>query len=287
MAIPPSPILRAAHRWLRHLPSSGKGRTRSLFVSHAEFSDITPTQYDSAHEWLCSTGLLDQPVDPGTSAWRIFETAVVTGEPVWFRDADELVPCPDDLPEDALRAAQALGLDAETAFAHVSNAWGKVDTAARELVGSAGELAFLELLQQNTTAEVVHVAAISDGYGYDIAVRKDDCEHHLEVKSTTRRGRITAYLSRNEYSTMLRDPNWHLVLITLSQDMEITGIGEIPSSWVQKHRPSDSSTSGRWESARFNISGGSIQLGLSISTGWLSADATPKATKLLVTGGHR
>ncbi|NLE80721.1 MAG: DUF3883 domain-containing protein [Rhodococcus sp.] len=223
-------------------------------------------------------------MDPASAARRIFETAVITGEPVWFRDADELVPSPDDLPADALRAAEALGLDAETANAHVSKAWGKVDTAARELVGSTGELALLELLQQNLSAEVVHVAALSDGYGYDITVRKDHCEHHLEVKSTTRRGRITVYLSRNEYSTMLRDPSWHLVLVNLNQDLEITGIGEIPGSWVKDHTPVDSSVIGRWESARFNVSGDIMEAGLSFAAEYLSGNASPESVKFLVPG---
>ncbi|MFI6400503.1 protein NO VEIN domain-containing protein [Rhodococcus coprophilus] len=250
-------------------------------MSHSEFGDITPTQYDSAYEWLCTTGLLDQTADVGLAASRIFETAVETGEPAWFRDADELVPSPDDLPEDALRAAEALGLDLESAFAHVSHVWGKVDTAARERVGSAGELALLELLQQNTTAEVLHVAAFSDGYGYDISVRTDNCEHHLEVKSTTRRGRVTVFLSRNEYSTMMRDPSWHLVLVTLNQDMEITGLTEIPRAWVKEHSPSDASSSGCWESARFNVSKDSIQLDVPFISEYLAAHATSHAIELL------
>ncbi|WP_418345525.1 protein NO VEIN domain-containing protein [Rhodococcus pyridinivorans] len=250
-------------------------------MSHSEFGDITPTQYDSAYEWLCTTGLLEQPADTDLSASRIFEAAVLTGEPAWFRDADELVLSPDDLPEDALRAAGALGLDLETAFACVSHIWGKVDTAAREQAGHAGELALLELLQKNTTAEVVHVAAFSDGYGYDISVRNGNFEHHLEVKSTTRRGRITVFFSRNEYSTMMRDPSWRLVLVRLNLNMEITGLDEISRFWLKKHSPSDSSLNGRWESTRFSVSSDALQPGMPFASEYLTAQANPRVIELL------
>nr|BFE76831.1 hypothetical protein GCM10020092_101320 [Actinoplanes digitatis] len=77
---------------------------------------------------------------------------------------------PDELPEDAVHAAEALGLTPTAAFAHVITAWGKVDTAERVRVGMAGEVALVKLLRDCVDADVNHVAAAADGYGYDIAV---------------------------------------------------------------------------------------------------------------------
>ncbi|MFF8681702.1 protein NO VEIN domain-containing protein [Streptomyces sp. NPDC015237] len=140
----------------------------------------------------------------------VFDAALAHSGMPWFQDADLLIRRPDEVPEDALRAAESLGITPEEAYARVRTTWGKVDTEERSRIGSAGELALLELLSGSAQGRVEHVAAWSDGHGYDIFIDAGQGSAHLEVKSTVRAGRLTIYISRNEYETMLRDPVWEL-----------------------------------------------------------------------------
>jgi uncharacterized protein DUF3883 len=251
--IPPEPVLRAAARWLKHLPPSSAPRCRALFTSHREFSDLTPTQYEAAYIWLADTGLLGDLHSPLPTAQRIYAAAIAHAGTHWLSDADELVRSPDELPDDAVRAAETLGLAPATAYAHVVAAWGKVDMAERARVGAAGESALVELLRDCVNANVDHVAATADGYGYDIAVNATDYLLHIEVKATSRRSRLKIYLSRNEYETMCRDPCWQLVAVRLKPDNEIAAIATVSREWVASETPADRGVSGRWESCRIDV----------------------------------
>lgn len=252
MPIPPEPVLRAALRWLEHLPASGAARTRALFTAHGEFSDITPTQYDTAYAWLRDSKLLDGTHRAIPVQWRIFDAAVAGGA-TWFPDADLLLRSADELPEDALRAAEALGLSEGQAFTRIGAVWGKVDTAERARIGAAGERAIVDLLARATDAEVEHVAAWSDGYGFDVAVRRQGFAVHLEVKSTVRRGRLTVYLSRHEYETMLSDPLWQMIAVRLTADLRLVALATVPRQWIAGQVPADRAASGRWESCRLEV----------------------------------
>ncbi|SMF07535.1 methionine repressor, MetJ [Streptomyces sp. Amel2xC10] len=253
MPVPPEPVLRAAVRWLERLPASGAARVRALFTAHEDFSDITPTQYDAAFSWIRETGLLEETHSGVPVRCRVFEAAMAQSGVPWFRDADLLVRRPDELPEDALRAAEALGLTPDEAYAQVSTAWGKVDTEERSRIGSAGELELLELLSASAEGRVEHVAAWSDGYGYDIFVDAYEHSAHLEVKSTVRAGRLTVYISRNEYETMLRDPAWEMVTVRLTPELKLVAVAAVPRDWIADHVPSDRTARGRWESCRLDI----------------------------------
>lgn len=253
MPVPPEPVLRAAVRWLEKLPASGVARVRALFTTHSDFSDITPTQYDAAYTWIRETGLLEDSHSGIPVQCRVFDAAMAHSGVAWFKDADLLVRRPDELPEDALRAAETLGLTEEQAYAQVNAVWGKVDTEERSRIGSAGELALLELLSASAEGRVEHVAAWSDGYGYDIFVDAYQHSAHLEVKTTVRRGRLTVYISRNEYETMLRDPAWELVTVRLTPELKLTAVAAVPKKWIADHVPSDRTVQGRWESCRLDI----------------------------------
>ena len=61
----------------------------------------------------------------------------------------------------------------------------------RARIGTAGELALVDLLTAAVEARVEHVAALSDGYGYDVSVQALRHCAHLEVKTTLRRSRLT------------------------------------------------------------------------------------------------
>lgn len=249
----PEPILRAARRWLQHLPGAGAARARSLFATHPGFGDLTPSQYEAAYTWLSDNGLLTGP-GPGVPVDEfLFDAVVSSSEAGWLRDADVLVRGPDEIPADALQAAAILGLSPDTAYARVHGMWGKVDTAERARIGAAGELALVELLAESTTCQVDHVAARSDGYGYDICVSWFSEVAHLEVKSTLRRGRLSVYLSRHEYETMRRDPWWCLTVIRLTPELDLDAIATVPAPWIAAQVPSDSGSFGRWESCRLDV----------------------------------
>lgn len=253
MPAPPDPVLRAAVRWLDRLPASGAARVRALFTAHSDFSDITPTQYDAAYEWLGRTGLLERVRSSIPAHRRVFDAAVAHSGALWLPDADLLVRGPDELPDDALRTAQSLGLSEGEAYAQIAAVWGKVDAEGRARFGAAGELALVRLLEASAEASVEHVAAWSDGYGYDIAVHASRHSAHLEAKATMRRSRLTVYLSRNEYETMLRDPHWELVAVRLAPDLQPLAIATVPKDWIAAQAPADRGPRGRWESCRLDV----------------------------------
>jgi hypothetical protein len=132
--------------------------------------------------------------------------------------------------------------------------WGKVDTTLWREIGTAGELAIVNLLESAAPdLSVDHVAATRDGLGYDIAV-SGRSEAHLEVKSTTVEGQLTIFLSRNEYHAMHRDPDWQLVAVRLSRTARLpTAVATVPNNWISENVPTDRSLLGRWESCRLDV----------------------------------
>ena len=224
-----------------------------MLVTLDEYSDISPSQYEEAIHWLRTSGALVEKDEPLPPSRRIFRAALRTNPSPWFADAPTLIRDPDELPQDALRAAEAVGLKEDEAFSEIMHVWGKVDTSARERVGLAGETALVQILRNETTAEVHHLALLSDGYGYDIEVRAGVIDLHLEAKATTRQNNIVVYLSRNEFETMQRDSLWRLVVVVLGSDLEPTCISTSPREWVVRHVPSDVSRHGRWESCRIEM----------------------------------
>lgn len=251
MPIPPDPVLRAALRWMEQLPGSDIRRTRALFTSHSAFSDITPTQYDAALAWLREKGLLRQALTKEATKLGILQAAVA--QTLWLVDADSLVTSPADLPEDALRAGEAIGVTAAETYAAVRHSCGKVDAAERSRVGMAGELALLGVLSAIPGTEVRHVAAESDGYGYDIDVTTATSSIHLEVKTTTRRSRLKIYLSRNEFETMRRDDQWALIAVQLDYDLRVAALATVSSRWLTESSPVDRRVGARWESVRLDV----------------------------------
>lgn len=260
MRLPAEPVLLAARRWLEILPSSGGiPRARALLTTHRQYSDLSPAQYSTAIAWLRDMGLLGFSSSGAPPARRILSAIFENAAPTWFQDADELVRSPDDLPTDIVSAGEVLGVGADEVYDQLVSSWGKVDTAVRERVGAAGEAALVELLVNGTDARVDHVSMWSDGFGYDIAFRQGSLAAHLEVKSTTRAGRFTAYLSRHECEVMLRDCHWVLVAVRLTPSLEIAGVGSIPKEWIAANVPCDSTPSGSWASCKVEVPPAVIQ----------------------------
>lgn len=235
------------------LPDSGVNRLRTLFATAQEYGDLTPTQYEEGLVWIREAGLLNNLRSTAAVSEQIFDAALTHDSPLWFRDTDLLVRSPIELPGDAVAGAHALEISQNAAYGRVIAAWGKVDTTERSRIGRAGELALVNLLREALPSlSVDHVAATCDGLGYDIAVSGSE-EAHLEVKSTTRRGRLTFYLSRNEHQVSTFDPAWQLVVVRLNSDLDPISIVTIPNKWITSHVPSDPLRHGRWESCRLDV----------------------------------
>jgi hypothetical protein len=256
------------------LPPSSTARCRALFTTHSEFGDITPTQYDVAYHWLQETGLLRDLIVDTPARYRVFAAALSLSGASWLSDADLLVQSPDEIPEDALRAAIAVGITDEEAYAQIIGVWGHVDAEARKRVGAAGEKALVELLAGGVDGDVRHVSLVSDGFGYDISVSVGDRRFHLEAKATTRRGRLTLFLSRHECEVMRRDPSWYLVVVRLDHRMEPTAVAVVPRSWVVLNTPADRGTAGRWESCRLEVPHMILEAGIPPIEGALKPDAS-------------
>jgi hypothetical protein len=263
MPIKPGSILIAAQRWLELLPKHGETRTRATFATLPRYSDLTSTQYETAYEWLRSTGMLEADPGPVPPNHRVLTSAIETSDAVWLPNADEFADDPDLLPDDVAAAAEALGIDPSTAAAHIRSAWGKVDLDLRARIGSAGERALVELLEANAAATVDHVALWADGLGYDVSVRHGLQNGHLEVKSTTRRHRFTLHLSRNEFLVSQSDPAWLLVALRLDpDDLRLRSVATIDHRWLAQQMPTDTGDHGRWESCRVDVPIDSIVPGL-------------------------
>jgi hypothetical protein len=261
--IPPEPILLAAKRWLEILPSSGGvPRAQALLTTHASYSDLTPTQYASALAWVREIGLLEEAGEGVPAGLRVLSAIFEKAAPAWFPDADDLVRTPEELPSDIVSAGEAIGLDQDVVYAQLLSSWGKVDTAERERIGAAGEQALVDLLAECPSGRVDHVSMRSDGFGFDIAFALGCSTVHLEVKSTTRQGRFTAYLSRNEHSVMLRDDRWVLVAVRLTPDLEIDAVGSVPREFIADNLPREVTPFGSWASVKLEVPAGTIVGGI-------------------------
>ncbi|MGW0024708.1 protein NO VEIN domain-containing protein [Rhodococcus sp. NPDC003383] len=233
-----------------------------MFVSHSGFSDITPTQYEQALEWARELDLLQRSCTPSEAAQHLFDAAISNGETLWFRDLVDLVPTPEDLPDEAIRAAEALQLDLPHAYARISSLAQKVDTEERERIGAAGERELAKLLRSTTHTRIEHVSEWSDGHGYDMAVSTGGMELHIEVKSTNRRGSVRIFLSRHEFEVMKRDPTWRLVVVRLDNDLKVDSIGVVSKSYIEEAAPRDHSALSRWDSARFILPESVVEPGI-------------------------
>jgi len=96
----------------------------------------------------------------------------------------------------------------------------KPDFFNLEKIGREGEEFVISWLKMNLEVQlhsgIVHTSLTDDGAGYDIISPSAKLQERilLEVKTTTRPGDdFTFYLSRNEWGTALRNPNWYLVLV--------------------------------------------------------------------------
>jgi len=283
--LPANSIVQAAIRWFHLLRVSTLGQASSTIRADASYTDLTQTQYASGLELLRSleflsevrSGTLDLSPEvrelPDEQARQVlFQRILARSEPAWLRDADVLIPDPDEVPQDAESLADTLGLSHDTAYLSIRSLHGKIDQAERSRLGLAGEQELVDLLEQRWPGSTTHVSQISDGFGYDILFRHADISWHLEVKTTTRRGRLIIHLSRHEQEVGLRDPFWRLIVLGLNSSLKIKAIATVRQNELWKRSPRDVSAEGKWESASHEIAVHNLQRGLSFLGTYMTDD---------------
>ena len=273
--LPPNSVMQAAERWLRVLRTSTVSQGWALIRADTNYTDLTQTQYASALEWLRDIDLLLHGhnglelapvlrVLPGGRVNELlFERTLERSCPPWLRDADILIPDASELPQDAAGIAATLGVSDENALLSVRAAHDRVDLEYRARVGLAGEHALLELLELYWPGSAVHVAATDDSFGYDILFVHEGQEWHLEVKATTRRGRVVIYLSRHEFEVGKRDPQWRLIVMRLGDDLRPRALATVRYETLVARAPRDSAPQARWQSASHELTPADIDDGLS------------------------
>ena len=157
----------------------------------------------------------------------MFARVIQSIDPPWLLDADLMIAAADDLPSDAERLARTFGVRPETAFTKILDVQRKVDLDARRRLGLAGELALIAALEARWPNSTVHVSAFDDSAGYDVEFSLPRSTLHIEVKSTFRKGRLTVYVTRNEYATSQRDPNWVLVVVGLDAESNLVAVATV------------------------------------------------------------
>jgi hypothetical protein len=270
--LPSDRVIHACLRWLQLLRVSSSPQAWNVIRADAKYADLTQTQYATALEWIRATGLLsnaDERLSPDcrnlTEAQLkqlLFEGSIDLAQPTWLQDADSLVVDEGDLPADALALAASLGVSDATALLSIRQVHGRADLAERSRVGTAGELGLIAELERAWPGSTVHIAAQHDGFGYDLLLKLSHQEWHLEVKSTTRRGRLSVFLSRHEHEVALRDPNWRLVVVGLDERLAIRAVATVRYHRLVERSPADAFAESRWQSVLHHLTPADLSRGL-------------------------
>ena len=267
----PNSTLKAARRWIELLRVSSYESARALLGSESRYADLSRTQYGAGFDILSELGLVSKPnlglgdlaaIPVDDLCAMLYGALLKAAPPPWLPDSDILINSPVELPSDAIGAGAALGLGESLLLNSIRSAHGKVDISARQEVGLIGEELLVGLLEAEWPDSTAHISLVDDGAGYDIAFSASGCELHLEVKTTTRRGRLVFYLSRNEHEVALRDPHWRLALVGLAGDRTLGAIACVDYRQLAAVVPLDRDFTAQWQSVRFEIGAHQTQPGI-------------------------
>ncbi|WP_329496924.1 DUF3883 domain-containing protein [Kitasatospora herbaricolor] len=277
--LPGDGTLKAALRWLQAMRTEDVPRIRALFTHHDAYADLTPDQYAHGLLWLHHLGLAAlprqsapaSPLEDRALGMLLLSRSLEAAGPGWEYTTSSAGE-EGDLPAAAGPLAKALGLSHGDAAAAVTQA----RLAERARVGAAGEAALVELLGRHVDAEVTHVSALSDRFGYDIAVAGPGGHAaHIEVKTTTKPTENLHFLSRHEYETMRGDPAWVLATIRLDRNDRVVSVSTVRRAWVAGAMPADQPAGeALWESARLMIPPSAVEPGLPAVGSWLKPGHT-------------
>lgn len=138
----------------------------------------------------------------------------------------------------------------------------KYDDALHSALGLGGEEFVVTrardeltgLGRQDLAAGVRRLSEFADDLGYDVIAPRFGGARRLEVKTSryTSEGLFHFYISRNEWDTGLRDPDWALVGCRINSDDGIELLGWCRAVALEPYVPMDSE-GGRWVSAELEV----------------------------------
>jgi hypothetical protein len=127
------------------------------------------------------------------------------------------------------------------------------DKISLEQIGKEGEEFVLTWLQERLNPQlhstIVQTSLTDDSAGYDVRYVSDAGRRiFLEIKTTTREGDVfTFHLSRNEWHTARRLPNWHLILVNKIRG-KFSFFGHLDGKSLVGYYPTDVHRDFRWTS---------------------------------------
>jgi hypothetical protein len=285
-------ITEAAKRWLLLLRTSTYSQAWSIIRADAKYTDLTPTQYSGALDWLKAQNFLVtgengfnlhskiRMLPPQQTNQILFERILESSNLPWLPDSDIWVPDASEMPQDAAKLGAILGLTEQSAFLSVRQVHGHIDLARRALIGAAGEKALFAFLEQRWPGATTHVAESNDGFGYDLAFLYAGTEWHLEVKSTVRRGRLLVHLSRHEFEVGVLDPNWRLIVVALNADLQMQSFATARFKQLIGRAPQDICPETKWQSASYQLATEDLSLGFDFAEGVWDKESSKMAFPL-------
>jgi hypothetical protein len=250
-----------AHRSWGDLPLGGTVDFAELRAAERALIEIGLVERDGdellpASEFAaCTAGAEEENAEP------LLALVLEREAPLWLRTAvpDDATVRSELLPEDARAALAGVIPDPGRREAFLLARARKIATLERELLGGEGEEAVVAACRAQLTelgagelaAAVRRVSLVSDELGYDlIAPRTDNSVRRLEVKSTRSPGAtVRLFITRNEVTVGLADPDWFLVVARRGKDGEWTVLGHTAAASLQTLLPVDCDTRGRWQMA--------------------------------------
>jgi hypothetical protein len=220
-----------------------------VLVASPKYSDLSPSNYIDALDWLRRHELVTQTDEPIGDPSDVF-LAEITGE-AGDLDSEDL-PDPSFLPAPILEAACIIGYSETEAWERTLALGRKIDLERRSQIGMLGELAIVEHLA-SLNCEVRHVSLQSDGLGWDVLASFRGAVKHFEVKTTTSIARLRIYLTKHEYQVSRVDPAWVMLVVLISNAGDLICYAHVDSSAISKSIPIDTSTYGRWESCSIDL----------------------------------
>ena len=176
------------------------------------------------------------------------------------------------IPSEDLDRLNWLGADLIPLIFEVNHALTRQsDETLRQEIGRAGELVVMSALCK-AGFEPVHVALLSDSYGYDIDYVQAGSTRRLEVKSAVERTSGRLIVSRNEFDkASLYGRSWKVIQVIFSTQIiinkrvkaaDILKVRELESDRLHSLAPDPSPTFNWIDSAEF----------IPHSTDWLASD---------------
>lgn len=128
-------------------------------------------------------------------------------------------------------------------------------------IGLNGEKFVIEELKKKLVQElhcrIQHISLGDDSAGYDIkspSINNSERVELLEVKTSTRvhEEYFEFFLSRNEYITGLKNPNWSIVAVQVKNG-KYSVLGFIKSHQIESRMPKNIDETVTWESVRIKL----------------------------------